>query len=153
MEECLIVYTCSQLISSKPRSTGRLPCARASSNLASLQPHVSLPKYAGGCFVLSTNGVPMKDAIKVENLRKVFESSKRHGWLRSEKVEVVSVRDVSFEIPIGQSVAFIGPNGAGKSTTIKMLTGILRPGGGRAEVLSRRRCVRTALAVVVSLAA
>jgi ABC-2 type transport system ATP-binding protein len=77
----------------------------------------------------------MKDAIKVENLRKVFESSKRLGWLRSEKVEVVSVRDVSFEIPMGQSVAFIGPNGAGKSTTIKMLTGILRPSGGRAEVL------------------
>lgn len=32
-------------------------------------------------------------------------------------------------------LAFIGPNGAGKSTTIKMLTGILYPDGGRMEVL------------------
>lgn len=32
-------------------------------------------------------------------------------------------------------LAFIGPNGAGKSTTIKMLTGILYPDGGKVEVL------------------
>jgi ABC-2 type transport system ATP-binding protein len=75
------------------------------------------------------------DAIKVSNLKKVFESARRVGWFRSEKVEVTSVREVTFDVPAGQSVAFIGPNGAGKSTTIKMLTGILRPTSGIAEVL------------------
>ena len=34
----------------------------------------------------------------------------------------------------GEMVGYIGPNGAGKSTTIKMLTGILTPSGGRLRV-------------------
>lgn len=77
----------------------------------------------------------MNDAIHVSKLKKVFESARRVGWLRTEKTEVESVREVSFSVPVGQSVAFIGPNGAGKSTTIKMLTGILRPTSGVAHVL------------------
>jgi len=32
---------------------------------------------------------------------------------------------------------FLGPNGAGKTTTISLLLGLLRPDGGRAEVLGR----------------
>ena len=48
--------------------------------------------------------------------------------------DVPAVRDISFAIGEGERVAFIGPNGAGKSTTLKMLTGILRPTSGRAEV-------------------
>ena len=41
---------------------------------------------------------------------------------------------LSFEIPAGQIVGFLGPNGAGKSTTLKMLTGMIEPSGGRATV-------------------
>ena len=43
--------------------------------------------------------------------------------------------EVSFSVPVGELLAFIGPNGAGKSTTIKMLTGILYPTSGQAQVL------------------
>ena len=54
-----------------------------------------------------------------------------------------ALRGISFEVPRGQVVGFLGPNGAGKSTTIKMLTGILVPSGGRVAVAgldpSRRR--------------
>jgi ABC-2 type transport system ATP-binding protein len=41
---------------------------------------------------------------------------------------------VSFAVERGEMVGYIGPNGAGKSTTIKMLTGILVPSGGRVRV-------------------
>lgn len=44
---------------------------------------------------------------------------------------VKAVDDISFSIEPGEIVGYIGPNGAGKSTTIKMLTGILQPSGGR----------------------
>jgi ABC-2 type transport system ATP-binding protein len=47
---------------------------------------------------------------------------------------VLAVDRVSFSIEPGERVAFIGPNGAGKSTTLKILSGILHPDGGRAEV-------------------
>ena len=67
--------------------------------------------------------------IIVENLEKNFVIKQR-----SEKQVVKAVSDVSFNIDKGEIVAFIGPNGAGKSTTIKMLTGIIEPSGGKIVV-------------------
>ena len=48
---------------------------------------------------------------------------------------VYAVKDVSFQIEKGETIAFIGPNGSGKSTTIKMMTGILFPNQGSIKVL------------------
>jgi ABC-2 type transport system ATP-binding protein len=45
-----------------------------------------------------------------------------------------AVDALSFEVPAGQIVGFLGPNGAGKSTTLKILTGMIEPSGGRATV-------------------
>ncbi len=42
-----------------------------------------------------------------------------------------ALRDVSFELERGQSLALIGPNGAGKTTTLKLLANITRPTSGR----------------------
>src|SRR3954468_22447137 len=46
----------------------------------------------------------------------------------------VAVEGLSLEIPPGQIVGFLGPNGAGKTTTLKMLTGLLTPSRGTAEI-------------------
>ena len=67
--------------------------------------------------------------IIVENLEKNFTVKQKH-----EKQIIKAVSDVSFNIDKGEIVAFIGPNGAGKSTTIKMLTGIIEPTGGKVLV-------------------
>jgi ABC-2 type transport system ATP-binding protein len=49
--------------------------------------------------------------------------------------DVHAVNGVSFRIEPGEIVGFLGPNGAGKTTTLKMLTGLLHPTAGTAEVL------------------
>jgi ABC-2 type transport system ATP-binding protein len=46
-----------------------------------------------------------------------------------------AVDHVSFSVAEGEILGFLGPNGAGKTTTVKMLTGQLRPKGGRAYLL------------------
>jgi ABC-2 type transport system ATP-binding protein len=83
--------------------------------------------------------------IEVEELRKTFSTAVRRGGafgavrslLAREYRDVRAVDGVSFRLDVGEMVGYIGPNGAGKSTTIKMLTGILVPSGGRIAVDGR----------------
>ncbi|MGY0061386.1 ABC transporter ATP-binding protein [Streptomyces sp. LZ34] len=74
------------------------------------------------------------DFIVLDGVEKVFQVRRRAGLLRRERREVRAVDGISFRVPRGEMVGYIGPNGAGKSTTIKMLTGILVPSGGRLRV-------------------
>lgn len=76
----------------------------------------------------------MPKAIEVNNLSKKFMLTSGGLFKRCLR-DVWAVKDISLGIEPGQSVAFIGPNGAGKSTTIKMLTGILEPTSGKAQIL------------------
>ena len=45
-----------------------------------------------------------------------------------------ALRDVSFDLEKGQSLALVGPNGAGKSTILKLLAKITNPTSGEVEV-------------------
>jgi ATP-binding cassette subfamily B protein len=42
-----------------------------------------------------------------------------------------AVRDISFHIDRGRTLAFVGPSGAGKTTLVKLLVGLYRPQAGR----------------------
>jgi ABC-2 type transport system ATP-binding protein len=48
---------------------------------------------------------------------------------------VEALKGVDLEVEEGELVGLLGPNGAGKSTLVKIACGLVRPTGGRAEIL------------------
>ena len=71
---------------------------------------------------------------------------------------VQAVRGVDLEIRRGEMFGFIGPDGAGKTSTLRMIAGLLEPGGGHVETLGldprrdRRACAGAADSGGVGLA-
>jgi ABC-2 type transport system ATP-binding protein len=51
--------------------------------------------------------------------------------------DVEALSGVDLQIPSGSIFGLLGPNGAGKTTAVRVLTTVLRPDAGRAEVLGR----------------
>lgn len=68
-------------------------------------------------------------AIETFELRREFKTS---GLRRGDRV--VALDDVSLSVEEGEIHGLLGPNGAGKTTLIKILSTILIPTSGRAEV-------------------
>jgi ABC-2 type transport system ATP-binding protein len=62
--------------------------------------------------------------LRLEGLSKSFD-------------RVRAVQDLSAEVRAGEVFGLLGPNGAGKTTTIRMITGELRPDGGRIALHDR----------------
>ena len=98
----------------------------------------------------------MEAMIEADGLSKSFRIARRrpgllgglHSVVDPDARIVEAVQDLSLRIERSEMIGLIGPNGAGKSTTIKMLTGILVPRGGRGRVV-----VFTTRASHVSIAA
>jgi ABC-2 type transport system ATP-binding protein len=71
-------------------------------------------------------------AVQVEHLHKVFQSIQ--GFWKQKKHPVTAVEDISFSIHRGELFGVVGPNGAGKTTTVKMLSTLLLPTTGTANI-------------------
>ena len=82
-------------------------------------------------------------AVDVRQLTKTYLVPEReaglraavHSVFRRRTRAVEAVAQVSFALQPGEFVGFVGPNGAGKTTTLKMLSGLLHPTAGEAQVL------------------
>jgi ABC-2 type transport system ATP-binding protein len=72
---------------------------------------------------------------KKTTLRQSFSNLLRRSGPRER--DFWALRDVSFRLVNGESLAVIGPNGAGKSTLLQALAGILLPSEGSIEVQGR----------------
>ncbi|MGN6256239.1 MAG: ATP-binding cassette domain-containing protein [Solirubrobacterales bacterium] len=84
-------------------------------------------------------------AIVVERLERAFG-------------EVLAVQGIDLQVDEGEIYGFLGPNGAGKTTTVRMLTTLLLPTGGHAEVagydvVREARQVRASIGVALQEAA
>jgi ABC-2 type transport system ATP-binding protein len=84
-------------------------------------------------------------AIVVERLERAFG-------------EVLAVQGIDLQVDEGEIYGFLGPNGAGKTTTVRMLTTLLLPTGGHAEVagcdvVTEARQVRASIGVALQEAA
>ncbi|HRP91933.1 MAG: ABC transporter ATP-binding protein [Ignavibacteriaceae bacterium] len=64
----------------------------------------------------------MEYAIKIDGLKRSYG-------------DIVATNGVSYTVAKGEMFGLVGPDGAGKTTTIKMLTGLIRPDSGNAQVL------------------
>jgi ABC-2 type transport system ATP-binding protein len=81
--------------------------------------------------------------VDVRDLRKTFRVTEREeglaatlrSFVHRRRRDVNAVAGISFAIEAGEVVGFLGPNGAGKTTTLKMLSGLLYPSSGHAQVL------------------
>jgi len=81
--------------------------------------------------------------IETSGLTKVYRTYRKEsglwgavkGLVRRRHEETRAADNISFTIEEGELVGFLGPNGAGKTTTLKMLSGLLHPTGGTANVL------------------
>ena len=85
-------------------------------------------KRVSKCFELHSD--------KARSLQELFLSLVQRR-ARREREYLWALRDVSFEIGRGETVALIGSNGSGKSTCLKLLTRILEPTTGSVSVQGR----------------
>jgi ABC-type polysaccharide/polyol phosphate transport system ATPase subunit len=56
---------------------------------------------------------------------------------RARGTDVWALRDVTFAVEPGSAIGLVGRNGSGKSTLLRLLSGIIKPTSGRAEVGGR----------------
>ncbi|MGN7964666.1 MULTISPECIES: ABC transporter ATP-binding protein [Microbacterium] len=86
-------------------------------------------------------------SIVVDHVSKRFLKRNSHsfkeafvGWIRGRRVRAdtfTALRDLTFQVGEGESVAVLGFNGSGKSTSLKLVSGVLEPDEG--TVLTRGR--------------
>ncbi len=76
------------------------------------------------------DGVPAVEAV---DLRKEFLRGKRK-WPFARRRRVAALKNLTFRMERGDTVAILGQNGSGKSTLVRLLSTLLLEDGGRAVI-------------------
>ena len=94
-------------------------------------------------YAIDARGIGVKYNLrftKKTTFRQSFSGLLRRG---EGQKDFWALRDVTFRIVHGESLAVIGPNGAGKSTLLQVLAGIIVPSEGSVDVRGQVSCLLT----------
>jgi ABC-2 type transport system ATP-binding protein len=93
--------------------------------------------------IYECRGIMKMSIMKIKELRKTYLTHERgssfvetlKSLVKRKMIEIEALKGISFNVEEGEMLGLLGPNGAGKSTALKILTGVLYPTSGEAEIM------------------
>ncbi len=74
---------------------------------------------------------PEKEPMHPKSLGNIQTLSFNHVSFKHQTAAHKAIDDISFDVNVGETIAFVGPSGSGKSTLMKLLVGLYRPQEGK----------------------
>jgi ATP-binding cassette subfamily B protein len=74
---------------------------------------------------------PEPEPIHPRHLGSIETLAFRNVSFQHKTASQKAINNISFDVRLGQTIAFVGPSGAGKSTLMKLLVGLYRPQEGK----------------------
>jgi ATP-binding cassette subfamily B protein len=68
--------------------------------------------------------------VNPKKLGSINELAFQHVGFRHQTAAQKAIDNISFDVKLGETIAFVGPSGSGKSTLMKLLVGLYRPQEG-----------------------
>lgn len=73
---------------------------------------------------------PEKDPVTAKPLGDIQTLSFQNVVFKHQTASQPAINNISFDVNVGETIAFAGPSGSGKSTLMKLLVGLYRPKEG-----------------------
>lgn len=74
---------------------------------------------------------PELDPVHPKHLGNIQTLSFKNVAFQHKTASQKAINNISFDVRVGETIAFVGPSGSGKSTLMKLLVGLYRPQQGK----------------------